>query len=118
MQLGKIKTESAIYGNEEYTCQVYPLDGKVYSEIVRVKRDHGYDGSFDGDILFYAIMHKSFGRSSRSAPREKDYLNAKNWVMEQFDLLQKHSTCVITKPKYFIDREWSRMKVKYGWDKM
>jgi len=80
---------------KEYSFQITPYHGNVHAEILCNNKSFKYEG------LWILSMYKSFGSFwGRSAPREKDYINAQKWVDEQVSLLEKYGTVVITKPEY------------------
>lgn len=88
--------------NSEYTGQITPYHGKVNAEIImRNKKEGFYESKID---LWLTVMDKSFGSSFASQPREKDYLDAQKWINEQLELIEKHATVMVTKPKFLNDK--------------
>lgn len=79
--------------NTEYHAQLSVYHGKVHVEILSKKysRDHRID-------LYLTVMDKSFGYSGRSHPRQKDYDNAKKWMENRMDELEKNTTVLLTRP--------------------
>lgn len=94
---------SSKFDNEEYTGQITPYNGKVTAEIIKKSNNEWFK---DNDIdLYYLTAHKSFGSMWNSAPREKDWIAANKWMDEQFEMMEKYATVMITKPVYITDIE-------------
>ena len=93
------------YDNLEYTAQITPYHGKINAEIIKRNAETGGHEGRAGSNLWLTIMDKSFGKSMRKTPREEDWKAAHAWVKEQFDLINKYGTAIVTTPKFLRDIE-------------
>lgn len=84
--------------NCEYSAQITPYRGKVYAEIIRRDRNKGFYEHTLG--LWLTVSDKSFGSMFRSAPTEKDWQKATDWVEQQLNLIEKYGTVMVTQPEH------------------
>lgn len=91
--LTKIKTDENLY-----SAQISCYQGKIYAEIIYKSKE-----MFGNGDLWITSLDKSFGSSFSNTPREKDWIEANEWVNKQLELIEKYGTVIVTKPKYLID---------------
>jgi len=84
--------------NMEYHAQISVYHGAVSVEIL----SKSYSKGLRSD-LYFTIMDKSFGKSFRSHPRQKDYDNAKKWMEDRMTDLLDNTTKLVTRPSWLKD---------------
>lgn len=95
---------TSLKNQRTYTAQITPYGSKVHAEIVYTDKDKFF---YDRKIeLWHTAMHKSFGKTFASHPREQDYIDAKNWINEQLELIKKHATAIVAEPVYLKETEY------------
>lgn len=102
--LSKLKPEEEVRSNGQHTAQIHAYQGVVYVEIMQ-KSNSEWFRVRKMDDFYHTLMHKTFGSMWRSAPREKDWIKANEWMNKQFDLLDKYSTVLITRPQRLYDMD-------------
>jgi len=92
---------TGLKANNEYSAQITPYGNKVNAEIITRDKDKGF---YDNG-LWLTVMDKSFSGSFTNEPREKDWIDANEWIEKQLNLIDKYGTVMVTKPKHLYDSE-------------
>lgn len=83
---------------KQYTAQITPHRGYVNAEIICTNlSSYNEDNS-----VHICVCHKSFGSFFRTAPTEKDWINANYWVSTQLKYIEKYGTTVVKQPENLI----------------
>lgn len=88
--------------NNVYSAQVSVFRGAVKAEIILKDKEEAKEfGFFSVEMnLWLTVADKSFKPKWGREVSEREWKLATEWVEQQFELINKYSTVLVTKPNY------------------